>query len=408
MRKTICILIAALALQSCLNLKTADPYSESLNRLTVVPLYPSSFPADGKDKVSVSVTERNRGYGYSAAAARDGSASIELPDGSYRVSLNYNENGVAFNGTVDKVILSGEDRTINIQVSDSRAGRIVFKEIYCGGCTKYPEQGNYAFDSYVILHNNTSETQYLDSLCLGTLDPYRSGATNVWVSTDPETGETVFPEFLPIVQAIWQIGGDGKTFPLEPGGDAVIVIYGAIDHASRYPQSVNLNQPDYFVCYNTTYFPNTSYHPAPGNRIRQDHILNVVIKTGVANAYVFAQQSPAAVIFKAPAGTDIHAFVSDPSNIVQKPGSGNDRIVKLPPEWVIDGVEVFEKGAANKKRLVPAIDAGAVEFSGPYNGHTLFRNADEELSRSAGYEILVDTNNSTNDFYEREKQSLHE
>ena len=29
--------------------------------------------------------------------------------------------------------------------------------------------------------------------------------------------------------------------------------------------SVNLNKPDYFVCYNSTYFNNTVYHPAPGN-----------------------------------------------------------------------------------------------------------------------------------------------
>ena len=80
----------------------------------------------------------------------------------------------------------------------------------------------------------------------------------------------------------------------------------------------------------------------------------------------------------------------------------------FPEDWVLDGVEVFVKGGTNKKRIVPGIDAGAVEFSGSFQGHTLFRRADESSSAALGFEILTDTNNSTNDFYEREKQSLHE
>ena len=36
------------------------------------------------------------------------------------------------------------------------------------------------------------------------------------------------------------------------------------------------------------------------------------------------------------------------------------------------------------------------------------RRTDEELSALVGYEVLADTNNSSVDFYERDKQSLHE
>ena len=43
----------------------------------------------------------------------------------------------------------------------------------------------------MILHNNTSETQYLDGLCFGSLDPYNSQATNVWVTQDESTGATI-------------------------------------------------------------------------------------------------------------------------------------------------------------------------------------------------------------------------
>ena len=36
------------------------------------------------------------------------------------------------------------------------------------------------------------------------------------------------------------------------------------------------------------------------------------------------------------------------------------------------------------------------------------RKADESLSAEQGFEVLQDTNNSTEDFYERETQSLHQ
>ena len=36
------------------------------------------------------------------------------------------------------------------------------------------------------------------------------------------------------------------------------------------------------------------------------------------------------------------------------------------------------------------------------------RYVDEAASAASGYEVLKDSNNSLNDFYESEKQSLHE
>lgn len=370
------------------------PY-ESLVELNIRPDYPESFPEDEKEGLSILITDKNLSNSYTVLTDSKGEADIALPQGIYRINLSHKSGQVVYNGVLERLVLKTKGEAV-LELKASKAGDLVIKEIYCGGCSKYPEEGNYASDSYIILHNNSSSTIFLDSLCFATLDPYRSGATNVWEDID----------FLPVVQAIWQIGGTGTSFPLESGKDAVIVIFGAIDHTVMYPLSVNLNNADYFVCYNSNYFANTTYHPAPGPQIRPDHLLNVVAKVGIANAYVFAQQSPAPVIFRAPEGTDLYAYVQ--ANIIQKPGSTVDQIIKLPYEWVIDGVEVFEKGANNKKRFPEEIDAGAIEFSGPHYGHTLFRKTDEQYTNTLGFEVLIDTNNSTNDFYERETQSLHE
>lgn len=402
MRKSVLSLFLFLPplLQACTSAFPDNPWESGTAVLSIRPQYPDAFPSEEKSKGTLRLSSRRDDLYYECRADKNGVFSLTLPKGSYRAVYNFSYESYIFNGVLDKIILGAENTDLDLPLSVSKAGSIVIKEIYCGGCTKYPDEGNYAVDSYIILHNNSSQTEYLDSLCLGVIDPYRSVATNVWSDMDID--------YVPVVQAVWQIGGQGRSFPLESGEDAVIVIYGAIDHAATYPQSVNLNREDYFVCYNTAYFPNPSYHPAPGDKIQSGRILSVVVKIGQANAYTFAQQSPATVIFRAPQGTTIQEYIQSGESIIQKPGSTVDRIVKLPVSWVIDGVEVFEKSGNNKKRLPAGIDAGAVDFSGPYLGHTLFRHTDEEATSMCGYEVLRDTNNSADDFYEREKQSLHE
>lgn len=393
---------------SCTDIDKDNPYDNQLHTLQVNAVYPDEYSDYLREGVTVKIEDIDRGNSYTSKTDKNGTVRFSLTKGIYRIQISDKAEQDIFNGLADKVKFVNGDLALNLPLVHSRSGDIVIKEIYCGGCTKLPFEGNYQSDKYMILHNNTSETQYLDGLCFGSLDPYNSQATNIWVTQDESTGATIFPDFLPVAQCVWQFGGTGQTFPLAPGEDAVVVICGAIDHAAQYTQSVNLNKPGYFVCYNSVYFWNTLYHPAPGDQITPDHYLNVVIKTGQANAYTFSVFSPATVLFKAK-DTTIQDFVSQADNVIQKPGSTVDRTVKVPVDWVLDAVEIYYGGSSNNmKRMPPSVDAGYVTQSALYDGRTLYRHTDEEASREAGYEILEDTNNSSSDFYEREKQSLHE
>lgn len=393
---------------SCTDIDKDNPYDNQLHTLQVNAVYPDEYSDYLREGVTVKIEDIDRGNSYTSKTDKNGTVRFSLTKGIYRIQISDKAEQDIFNGLADKVKFVNGDLALNLPLVHSRSGDIVIKEIYCGGCTKLPFEGNYQSDKYMILHNNTSETQYLDGLCFDSLDPYNSQATNVWVTQDESTGATIFPDFLPVAQCVWQFGGTGQTFPLAPGEDAVVVICGAIDHAAQYTQSVNLNKPGYFVCYNPVYFWNTLYHPAPGDQITPDHYLNVVIKTGQANAYTFSVFSPATVLFKAK-DTTIQDFVSQADNVIQKPGSTVDRTVKVPVDWVLDAVEIYYGGSSNNmKRMPPSVDAGYVTQSALYDGRTLYRHTDEEASREAGYEILEDTNNSSSDFYEREKQSLHE
>lgn len=404
--KRIIYILTVLLLAGCMDMNDSNPFDGDLHILKISSVWPEGMQVRGE--ADVLVEDMNNGSRYSGRTDMEGNAEFNLPDGLYRVNLSGRADDMVFNASADKVVLSGGTRTLSLSISVSKAGSIVIKEVYCGGCKKLPEEGNYQADQYIILHNNHFETCHLDGLCFGTLSPYNSMGSNPWITTDPETGESTLPDFVPVIQAVWQFPGDGDDFPLAPGEDAVVCLGGAIDHAAQYPLSVNLNKPDYFVCYNTTYFPNTSYHPAPGSNVSVERYLDVVIKMGKANAYTASISSPAIVLFRAE-GVSIQNHVADPDNITPVPGSMSDNVVKIPFEWIQDAVEVFDaRSNDNKKRLVPSLDAGYVLQTDSFLGRSLMRRVDEEASAYSGYEVLADTNNSLNDFYETEKQSLHE
>ncbi len=396
--------LAALLLTAC-SQALEKPWPQELRKLSVTAVYEdASVSLLG---ASVKIEETSSGAIYSTAADAVGKAEIQLPCGIYRISISERSGRDVYNGTAEQIILD-EDRSVTVRLSHSKAGSLVIRELYVGGCSKAPQEGTYQSDQYVILHNNDSQTCYLDSLCFGTLSPYNSTSVNNWITHDPVSGEIVFPDFAPVVTVVWKFPGNGSSWPLAPGEDALIALRGAIDHSAAYPLSVNLNREDCFVCYNPTYFPNPLYHPAPGDKIRQDHILEVLIKTGQANANTVSLSSPTFVIFKTQ-GVAAEDYVLREGVVQVTPGNSADRVVVVPYEWIIDAVEVFDgRSSGNNKRLAASADAGFVTQSDIHKGHSLIRKVDEEASSAAGFEILADTNNSSNDFYESDIQSLHD
>ena len=81
---------------------------------------------------------------------------------------------------------------------------------------------------------------------------------------------------------------------------------------------------------------------------------------------------------------------------------------KVPASCVLDGVEVFSSAwEENYKRLPSGIDVGHVVFT-PRLGHSLVRRVDEAATQEHGHTVYQDTNNSSNDFVERDHASLRD
>ena len=393
---------------SCVRVGDGNPYMPDLQRLEISLEVPDGDSAD-YSLAEISVRDINTDATYPARCDDSGKAFVDVPNGVYMVTVSILNGEQSFNGTRNGVVVSGASSDCAIKLSRLRLSDIVIKEIYSGGCRKSPAEGTYQSDQYVIIHNNGSDVQYLDSLCFGTMIPYNATATNPFLIKG-EDGAVALPDFIPIADAVWQFPGDGKTFPLNPGEDAVLCVRGAIDHAATYPLSVNLNKEDYFVLYDANLFPNKTYNPVPGPAIRQERILKCLIKTNPSiNATMISIASPTVILYRAK-GMSIEEFINSEDGIIPIPGATNgSKVLACPADWIIDAVEVFDgSSSSNQKRLSDDMDAGYAILSSTFNSLSLARRTDTEASEAEGFEVLMDTNNSSADFVELEKQSLRE
>ena len=323
-------------------------------------------------------------------------------------------------------------------LEDKNVDQIIIKELYNGGCPKDAGTGAFQMDKCIILYNNCGQQAVVNNLGFAIGTPYNGHANN---NNFNEDGSLVYEAegFIPAQNGIWYYPG---ALVIEPYSQVVINCMSAIDNTQTYSQSVNYANPDYYCMYDPESGYNlASYYPTPADVIPTSHYLKAV-KYGQGTAWMLSMSSPALFIFQVQ-GTSTPDYFNDANNLWYGVGESQDAVsscVKVPNEWIIDGIEVFDKSRVNdsKKRLTPDIDGGYVTLTNKL-GHVLYRNVDKEateaLAENAGklvynYSlgvdestdpsgidaeasikngariVYLDTNNSTADFHERQKCSL--
>lgn len=396
-------------------LMSDNPYSEGTRKLNISLVYPQEFHHEKKAGAEITIINPTNGAEYKLLSDNQGKVSIDLQYGFYRVSVTDKGTPLSgaiplFNRTIDQIRLTDTlkgDMNLNVELILSYAGQLVIKEVYYRGCTG-ADNKTFQYDKYLSIYNNSNEVAYLDSVCLGTVEPYNAPTSpSNWNYTNSE-GQKVLRDTIPIIEAVWQFPGTGTSHPLQPGEEAVIALSAAVNHTILRPMSVNLDVPGYWVCYNQRY-TNANYHPSPGPNLA-NRWLDLLWKEGTATAYPFSTSSPAVVIFRIPE-IGAQAYVNNPANRSRRPAStSSTEYVMIPSAWVLDGVECFDRDTKNK-RLPSSIDASYILMADAdrYLGKTIHRVVDEEATSNAGGRIVYkDTNNSSNDFYVRASQSIKE
>jgi len=330
-----------------------------------------------------------------------------------------------------------EEEEVLPLLPDQNIDQIIIKEVYNGGCPKDDGSGFFQQDKCIVLYNNCPQQVVANNLCFAFATPYNAESSNNKIYD--EAGNLVYENegFTPALNGIWYYP---HSLVIEPYSQVVINVQGAIDNTQTYSQSVNFAKADYYCMYDPeSGYNNTNYYPTPSDVIPTSHYLRAV-KFGQGNAWPLSISSPALYIFQ-PQDVTPREHCTNVDNLWYAPGEAHDDIhacIRIPNEWIIDAVEIFNaaKKEDSKKRLTADVDGGYVYQTNKL-GHDVYRNVDAEWTVSLpenngklvyGYSlgsdpndidaeasmkngahiVFLDTNNSTEDFHERQQCSLRD
>lgn len=323
-------------------------------------------------------------------------------------------------------------------LADKNVDQLIIKELYNGGCPQNTGTGYFQQDKGFVLYNNCPEEIVVNNLCVGMVDPYNAhAAKNNWF----KDGKLVYADsaFIPAACGIWYFQ---QPLVLQPYSQIVVSCMGAIDNTQTYTNSVNYANKDYYTMYDPeSGFAQTTYYPTPSDVIPTSHYLKAV-KFGQGTGWPLSVSAPGFFIFQTK-GVSPSEYANNANNITYAPGNAHTPVwadLRVPTSWIIDGMEVWASNYIkdSNKRLTSEIDAGYVALTNRL-GHSLYRNVDAnatkaisgnsdklvynyslgvgtstdpsgidaEASIKKGAKIVYqDTNNSTNDFHERQKFSV--
>ncbi len=400
------VLLLTLSLSSCLENIKGDQFTDEAisSTIKIQVTMPSGYDYSLQGLI-VKLSDPSSGLSFQGETNAQGIANIRVAYGNYiaTTETKHSESGgviYIFNGTSGKIRTSPKDPALietTLPLNVSKSGQIVIKEFYYGGCFDIPTNKSYSKDQYFILYNNTGETAYLDSLCVGVAAPYNaptSGKLSTWV----KTGTSELRDSVPLISFGWMFPGTGTDYPLLPGAQVVISL-NAINHTASISASVNLGVTGYWAAYDPV---NTRGQSAPNAGV---NLLKNFWKNGTATSWVVSTLSPALFIFTL-GGKTAAEFVA--TTYTDDPGSSstiNDCLL-VDKNLVLDGVECF-RNVTDSKRLRPEVDNGFTITDGSGQGQSVHRIVDLAATAAAGGRIVYqDTNNSSADFVKTSPVSL--
>lgn len=413
--------------------------------VTIQLLNSENKPLDSFEGIKVRLYDTKETV-YDAVANAKGEASFKVPAGVYRATASYKKKGVndfstLYDWSVSSIEVTNqwnESSLVELKLTESKAGNLIIKELYVGGCPKNDGSGNYHMDKYVILYNNSDEQVELKDLCLGMVQPYNAHATN----RDYVGGKLIYEEedWIPAGTGIWFYP---EALVVEARKEVVIALNNAIVNTNTYSNSVDFNSPDYYCTYDITAYNHHLYYSAPDASIPKNHYWSAV-HYGKGSAWSLSNSSPAFFIFQTQgiSPRDFATLEEHTNYYGGNPTSTNTR-KKIPTEWILDGIEVFSTSSdKNQKRLTSKVDAGQTYLTNKL-GYSSYRNVDKEATeaiqanegklvynydkgtpidnkintdpsgidaeasiKNGAVIVYQDTNNSTNDFHQRNEASL--
>lgn len=306
--------------------------------------YPDGFSSSARFEGEVTLKDRNSGTIYTTEA-KDGIATFTyIMQGVYDLSVSKTLTAAQFKELApglgddlkNEVVLSGLSLSVNLLTDEDAAkthevtlnwavkGSLVISKIYSNG-TKTTAGKTFLNDRYWEIFNNSSETVYLDGLCLA----YLWGNTNTAAVTNPfyeQYKDAVF------VNTAARFPGSGSEHPLAPGESVVVAQSAANFVTEERPMDIDLTGADF-----ETYYADSD--------MSQDNTavpnMEIVYKA-IAGARVFGMATMSVILFRA---TD--AEIASMEKLPEPGSSSSNVFLKIPNGIIIDAVQQYKAEDAN-------------------------------------------------------------
>lgn len=297
------------------------------------------------------------------------------------VSGSQNQGGFIYTiaGSESNVSLIADGAEVVVKVDAVKEAALVFKEIYYTGVKDY-----YFRDQFYEIYNNSAEVVYADSLCIAEtiFASYDKSIIYEWPIENAD--QYVF------VKVVWQIQGDGHSYPIKPG-ESFVISQWATNHKaeslSKGVSPVDLTGAEFEAIEKES--------TAPSGLVLTDNpAINMkkVIQAGYAMPQWLTSVSGSQyIIFKPSKPLKNEDFIT--ATNADYNGVGREVLISD----VIDAVQtVSDETGMNVLGLPKVLDAGAIWCSGQYVGESIARKIKE--TRPDGTKVYQDSNNTTNDF----------
>lgn len=320
---------------------------------------------------------------------------LSIPAGSYEVratgTVSYTQSSTTFAGEVTTLIpklniLTATTYSLPITlktiVSDDDKDLLI-EEIFITGTTT-PQGKQYLDDSYFKIYNPTSRVLYVDGLLL---------VQSAFQTNDKQTYTPNIMNQAVAANAVYQIPGNGKQYPVA-AGESIIIALTAINHKELNSNSIDLKKANFEI-------KDEADDEDPDNAA----VPNMFVK--FEDAVINHQAINAFALARMPKGvTELEKY-----SYTYKDESGFDSggdAVKIPNTWIIDAVNLAQKEDFQWLVTDVSLDSGWTYASESQGDASRYRKGVRRkvTSQQNGRRVLKDTNNSTEDFDARVTPSL--
>ncbi len=325
---------------------------------------------------------------------------LDISKGSYEISVDGNVKYVVDNQTFEgglSAFVSKIDFVENVNTHTialalkSFSKDFLIEEIFVAG-TISPERKQYLGDAYIKLYNNTDKTLYADGLII---------AQSKFQTVDKQNYSPNIMNEAFTVDAMIQIPGSGKQYPVEPYKSIVIAVDG-INHLEYNINSMDLSKANFEI-------KDINDDEDPDN-------------PSVTNVNAFYERM---VINNQ--GINSFAIIRLPQEISKETYLANYRYTfewnlvfegvtypmsedayKIPNAWIVDAVNLSTPTDFQWIVTDSSLDNGWTYCSEHQGDESRYGKAVRRkvLQEIDGKILLQDTNNSSNDFQARVKPSL--